>query len=358
MASWKDIILLLASGQGMLLALALFSRSRNRHRSNVFLGLIICIVSLELLNAWAIRLHYHNSDNAIPFWLLGSYLIVPPSLWLFIKCNVNAGFQYRKKYLALYIPALIEILAETIMFVRYKITGKPGHLLQVSGWYFFTEVLPVIWMGWVLFVYGKELRVLYSQRKINAKASTDVQVIKLYSLFVVFLLMCLLWAAEVLVQLPVFVVLEVVLVFFLFALAYTGYVQPAFFEAPIKITKKAPESRLFAAYTDEDELKRLTQIFEQQVLHTRPGLTVEEVAGELQLPVRYVSYLINTYHATNFHHYVNAYRVKEVIRKISDPDEKHKTLLALAFESGFNSKSTFNQVFKSHTGRSPSQYFK
>jgi AraC-like DNA-binding protein len=44
------------------------------------------------------------------------------------------------------------------------------------------------------------------------------------------------------------------------------------------------------------------------------------------------------------------------MRKMEDPAEQHKTLLALALESGFNSKSSFNQVFKSLTGQSPSEY--
>jgi AraC-like DNA-binding protein len=95
--------------------------------------------------------------------------------------------------------------------------------------------------------------------------------------------------------------------------------------------------------------------FVEQKLHRQPKLSLEELAGQLKLPERYVSHLINVYHHGNFHNYVNGWRVKEVIEKINDPAEQHKTLLALALEAGFNSKSSFNQIFKSHTGRTPSE---
>ncbi|MCE7064554.1 AraC family transcriptional regulator [Dyadobacter sp. CY326] len=69
-----------------------------------------------------------------------------------------------------------------------------------------------------------------------------------------------------------------------------------------------------------------------------------------------ISYLINTHCASNVNGFINSFRVEAVIRKLGDPKEQHKTVLALALESGFNSKSTFNQVFRQHTGKSPSQY--
>jgi AraC-like DNA-binding protein len=162
----------------------------------------------------------------------------------------------------------------------------------------------------------------------------------------------------VILHAKVFVVIEVIAIAGLFMLGNAGYAIPAFFDIRRTAAKPSTGEPLFPNYDDQKELIRLKQAFEQQALHTRSGLTVEELAGELKLPVKYVSYLINTHHHTNFHYFINSYRVKEVIRKMEDPTEKHKTLLALAMESGFNSKSSFNQVFKSHTGKTPSQFLK
>lgn len=78
MENWKATLYLLAACQGLLLSLAfLFSFGKNRY-AKVFLGLILFILSLEVLNAWGIQVKYHASPHKIPFWLLQSYLVLPP----------------------------------------------------------------------------------------------------------------------------------------------------------------------------------------------------------------------------------------------------------------------------------------
>lgn len=359
MINWWAIALLLASAQGLLLGITLLLPVKKKDRSNVFLGLIVLVLSLELLNAWGMQVHYHSAKNAIPFWLLESYLILPPSLWFFVQSNRNPGFRFRKKDLLLYVPAFIEITVETILTTRYRLTGQGAHLQEQPLWFFFTEILPILWMAAVLVMYLKALP-RFSRQASPAFTPARAHATKLYGLFIIFVLLTVCWMGEAIIRLQIFTITATLLVLFLFALGYLGYAVPAFFDMRVTAPKKPAETPApaFPGYNDQQELQRLTLIFEQSALHTRPGLTIEALAGELQLPVRYVSYLINSYHATNFHHFINAYRVREVIRKMKDPAEKHKTLLALAFESGFNSKSSFNEVFKSHTGKSPSQYSK
>ena len=101
---------------------------------------------------------------------------------------------------------------------------------------------------------------------------------------------------------------------------------------------------------------RLDRILQEKQLYARPNLSLKELSAELHLPSRYISHLINRYHQKNFKEFINDYRIKAFIRKAQSPVDKHKTLLALAFEAGFNSKSTFNQVFKSQMGQSPTEF--
>lgn len=352
MANWLQIVLLLASGQGILLSLALLTPSSKKDKSNIFLGLIILIFSLELLNAWGMQVRYHQLAHAFPFWLLGSYLVVPPSIWLFVQYNTQPGFRFKRKYLLLYVPALVEIVAETFTFIHYRTTGNASQLQRNIVWYYFTEVIPILWTAWVLVVYNRSLR------KIREQPMLRTQRFKLYGLFIFFLLLLTCWAGEVFLQLPIFTVVEMLLVLFLFSLGYIGYFRPAFFEAPEAPRKKTTAVPAFTNYKDDAELARLQEVMVSSALYTRSGLTLEELAAELKLPPRYVSYLVNNYHKTNFHSYINSFRVKEVLRKLSDPEEQHKTLLALAYEAGFNSKSSFNQVFKDHVGETPSAYLK
>jgi AraC-like DNA-binding protein len=352
------IILLLAAGQGILLGVALIIPGWRRDRSNPFLGLMILVISLELLNAWGMQVHYHSLENKIPFWLLESYFILPASLWLFIKANTDAGFQFSKKYLLLYLPAFVEIVTETTFYVRFFLTGQVVHLLDIKAWFFSTEILPVLCMVAVLVFYARNLSRFSQTYRAGMTAASRILMIKMYGLFIILLLLTICWSAEVLLHLSIFTFVEIILISFLFVMGYMGYARPMFFERIKNTAKRSAGVHSFAHYDDKKEAERVTRMLEQNALYTRPGLTIEQLSAELELPPRYVSYLINSHFATSFHHFVNTYRVKEVIRKINDPSQRHKTLLALAFESGFNSKSSFNQVFKKHTGQSPSQLLK
>jgi len=350
MDTLKAVILLLAAGQGILLSIALLTPRKKSSLSNIFLGLVLLILSLELLNDWGFKIHYHSNPNAIPFWILQSYLIVPPALWFFVQLNTNASFTFRKIYLVAFVPGLIEIVAEG--FNKFNNTGYT--LSQSQAWSIFTEIIPPVATGMVLIHYAINLWRLNRSAAISFSGSGALQWVKLYGLFFAFTLLTFLWVLEVFFLLPVFVYVEFLLIALIFALGYVGYFQPDFFSIPVFIKMKT-EAAGFSRYADKDELKKLERAFSEQKLHRQPKLSLEELAAQLKLPERYVSHLINIYHHSNFNNYVNGWRVKEVIEKINDPAEQHKTLLALALEAGFNSKSSFNQIFKAHTGRTPSE---
>ena len=58
----------------------------------------------------------------------------------------------------------------------------------------------------------------------------------------------------------------------------------------------------------------------------------------------------------NFYKLVNEYRVEEVKKRMVNPEYKNLTILAIAYDSGFNAKSSFNTIFKESTGMTPSGY--
>lgn len=87
-----------------------------------------------------------------------------------------------------------------------------------------------------------------------------------------------------------------------------------------------------------------------------PELNLTSLAGQLSLNTAQLSYLINKAFGQNFNDFVNAYRVEAVKKKLAEPQFQHYSLLAIAFESGFNSKATFNRAFKKLTGDAPSKY--
>ena len=93
-------------------------------------------------------------------------------------------------------------------------------------------------------------------------------------------------------------------------------------------------------------------------LYLNGELTAQELAQQLGVTPNHLSQVINQVEGKNFFDFVNSYRIEEVKNRMADSRSKSMTLLALALESGFNSKTSFNMVFKKMTGQTPSQYYK
>ncbi|MEO1714801.1 MAG: helix-turn-helix domain-containing protein, partial [Bacteroidota bacterium] len=77
-----------------------------------------------------------------------------------------------------------------------------------------------------------------------------------------------------------------------------------------------------------------------------------------QVPVHVLSQVINQETNGPFYDFVNRYRVKHLQELLLDSQKGHLTILALGYESGFNSKASLNRIFKQHVGLTPSQYQK
>ena len=100
---------------------------------------------------------------------------------------------------------------------------------------------------------------------------------------------------------------------------------------------------------------KLLQLMAEAQPWLEPELTLAELAHRLRTNTSLLSHVINTGCGQNFNDFVNRYRVAEAERKLQDPRLAHYSLVGIALESGFNSKSTFNRVFKKLTGRTPGE---
>ena len=107
----------------------------------------------------------------------------------------------------------------------------------------------------------------------------------------------------------------------------------------------------------------------QQIIHTveafmhsqkafkNPELTLKELSEQTGVPSHQLSQAINSHHGKSFYHYVNSLRLNEFLEMAQQPESKQYTYLSLAFDAGFNSKTTFNKYFKLSTGQTPTEYF-
>ena len=98
----------------------------------------------------------------------------------------------------------------------------------------------------------------------------------------------------------------------------------------------------------------LLKLMKEDKPYLEPKLSLNMLANLLDLSPNYLSQIINQHEQQNFNDFVNKYRIDEFIEKAST--NKNYSFLANALDSGFNSKSTFNNVFKKIKGVTPSQF--
>ncbi len=108
----------------------------------------------------------------------------------------------------------------------------------------------------------------------------------------------------------------------------------------------------------EAEVSKVTAYMDEQKPYTNSKLNLVELAHHLKLPPYVLSKIINSGFGKNFFDFVNGYRVEEFKRRVEDPQFRNYTLLSIAFDVGFNSKTAFNRSFKKITNQTPSSYFK
>jgi len=139
-------------------------------------------------------------------------------------------------------------------------------------------------------------------------------------------------------------------------IGYSTLLRNDVFKAP-EFLDSEPESRTLSTKTDS-HFDRLVELMETRHLYRNPKLTLRELAEETELSAGYLSQIINQKSGSHFFDFVNNYRVEDVKRKFEDVEFDHYSVLAIGLEAGFNSKSTFNAVFKKRTGKTPSGFRK
>lgn len=108
----------------------------------------------------------------------------------------------------------------------------------------------------------------------------------------------------------------------------------------------------------EGYLQQLLSLLETKQPYLRRDLTIQDIAQELDIPQHHLTQTINELLEKNFYTLINEYRVEEVKKRLLDSQYHHLTVLAIAHDAGFNSKSSFNLTFKKYEGLTPSQYRK
>jgi len=122
--------------------------------------------------------------------------------------------------------------------------------------------------------------------------------------------------------------------------------------------KKRYKQSLLKAEEINKYVKELEKIMMDYKLYLNPDLSLKDLASYLELPANYMSQLLNQGFNKNFSEYINTFRLNEFKERIVLEENKGLTIMAIAYDSGFNSKTVFNTFFKKIEGITPNTYLK
>jgi AraC-like DNA-binding protein len=145
-------------------------------------------------------------------------------------------------------------------------------------------------------------------------------------------------------------VTQLILVFTVYWLAIGGYKQLQ------TINNSEIVNRLSVDRDFSDVIDRLLKSMVEDKLFLNSTLSLTMLSDKTEIPVRDITIALNHYLHKNFYSFVNEFRVEEVKTRLIDPKYQHLTMLGIAFDCGFNSKATFNRLFKEMTRQSPKDF--
>lgn len=105
-------------------------------------------------------------------------------------------------------------------------------------------------------------------------------------------------------------------------------------------------------------MTRLNEFIEQESPFLNPTLTLRSLAEQIEIHPNQLSWLLNEQTGKNFNTFINQLRIEHFKKLVVDANNSHISLIGLAYESGFNSKTVFNTIFKKETGMTPKEYQK
>lgn len=317
------------------------------------------------------------------YWMLlgkGIYLLHAPFFFLYVYALTVQKNLQPKYYVIIFSPFIIYVFNFFYyyfwVFDRVSLSVETG-LVYVNGkasisWLIFSVLFLIIEPLFLIVSYY--LLRGYKKRLLESVSNTDR--INLNWLNVLFYV----WLVTTVILVPIGtltvgggwfsvgileILIEIGSVAFFFIVGFYGFKQTTIFtdlklgeDSLIKATSGNYERSGLSSRQAKDYHLQLLKLMEEN----KPWLNGELTAGELSqllgISANHLSQVLNKEQKQNFFDFVNSYRIKEVILKMRDPAYSHLTLLAMALDSGFNSKTSFNTVFKKATNKTPSQYFR
>ncbi len=310
--------------------------------------------------------------------------IYGPLLFFFIKNYISKNHKFKPKYLLHFIPFIVNHIYNFFNFYFHSgeqkiidfneiIVGKPD--VDISIFLILRSLSPLIYCIWsinILKVHRKNIKKLYSFT--SDKLKLEWLWYLTWSMLLVGLSALILNGIIVFHDVADWIQLRLILMvigsIWVFSLGFYSIRKTPFYRSfhvegldTLEIeNNKIKGEKYEKTRLKEDEIPRLKKKLLDYLEESKPflnqNLSIGELAEMIDVHAYQLSQLINDKLGKSFFELINSYRVKEVKKRFFDPENKNYTLLGIALDCGFNSKASFNRIFKQLTNQTPTEYIK
>jgi len=358
-----DIIILLGIAQGIFLAILFPFLHKTNKKANSILSILLAMASIMLISR---TLSLRVRTPTVLQWVnLADIMIFlfGPLAYRYFKSLLFKGLKEQKVYWLDYLPALLHLIF-FLSLLRY--TPETYEKLHYSGYFNFS--FQIIEGAAIILNFHYLYRIAGLVRSYQKNEKNQLSFDQRVDRFVVvatvsIIVLMILWALSYIFQqflhtpfgLIGYETIWISLPIVIYIISFYAIRQPEIFRFSTK--EQTVKGRL--KFNKASQIKeRLDNLMERERPHLDGELTLPKLAEQLKISPNDLSWLLNTTYDTKFYDFVNRYRIKAFLNELEDKAHHHKTILSIAFEVGFNSKSTFNKTFKTLMNDTPSNYIK
>ncbi|CAL2102349.1 AraC family transcriptional regulator [Tenacibaculum sp. 190130A14a] len=335
--SMLSIIDVLSIATSLMLGFLFISLKSRNQKANIFLGLFLWSLAIEVLDAFLESVQFKEVEVHV----LQTSLATISLLFLYVRLTFNLSIEL--KSVLLFLPFIIvnffDFPEELIKWFEYCFNGVllllllkevRNHQKNIKDYYSDIENKSLNWIKTIVFIY-LFFYVFWILEEIVGVANEDVM--------------------------HYFAAISTILTFFMiYWIAYNGFSQIEIFKSKLFLEEEVQEVKEYKEKDAKDLFDKIINQIEEEKIYTNKNLNLRLLSEKVGIREKELSRLINHHTQNNFYYFINKFRVKAFKELLSSKKAKQLSLLGLANEAGFSSKSTFYAVFKNIEGITPKQY--